>query len=453
MDGRTGRRQDDAIAPPALSAGLRSETTTRIHGRALVLARAAWILVTLVALALFAFSIAPFFEQLRTPSPHAITQGGQLTPSQARALAQLGLSSSFYAAYVVAFDVVVALAVAAIAIVIVWRRSDDWMVLFVSLTLLLIGIAGPPPLLALAERHPVWQILVASLRALTWACGIIFFYLFPDGRFVPRWTRWLAGIWIGYLLCGIIVPGLRPPRGFFTVEHWTDILRHVWFSAWLIGGLLAQVYRYRRVSRMILRQQTKWAVFGVAATALTLSGILLPVLFFPTLRQPGPAAMLYRLAAITSVLLALLVNPIAIAIAILRYRLFEIDVIINRALVYATLTATLALIYFGSVVVLQQGVQGVTGSISQLTVVVSTLMVAALFQPLRRRIQESIDHRFYRRKYDAARTLQAFSAKIRDEVDLNRLTDDLLAVVEETMQPAHVSLWLRDVPVRRQSEG
>ncbi len=145
---------------------------------------------------------------------------------------------------------------------------------------------------------------------------------------------------------------------------------------------------------------------------------------------------------------------IAMGNALLRHRLCDIDIIIRRTLVYSILTALLAGVYFGSVVLLQQLFRGFTGQGSnQLAVVMSTLAIAALFSPLRRRIQTTIDRRFYRRKYDATRTLQAFSAKIRDEVDLDTLTGDLLAVVEETMQPTHVSLWLRDLPTTRQTEG
>jgi hypothetical protein len=135
--------------------------------------------------------------------------------------------------------------------------------------------------------------------------------------------------------------------------------------------------------------------------------------------------------------------PIAAGIAILRYRLYDIDLIINRTLVYGVLTAALALVYVGSIVLLQGLFRALTGGTSQLAVVASTLAIAALFVPLRRRVHEFIDRRFYRRKYDVAKTLQAFNAKLRDDIDLDSVADDLVEVVKETMQPTHVSLWLR----------
>ncbi len=162
----------------------------------------------------------------------------------------------------------------------------------------------------------------------------------------------------------------------------------------------------------------------------------------PTLIQFGTP---YAFVFYTGILISMLLIPLSISVAILRHRLWDIDIVINRTLVYGTLTASLALVYFGGVAAAETIFRNLTGQEEQpqLIIVISALVIAALFNPLRRRIQSFIDRRFYRRKYDARKTLEAFSAKIRDEADLDALSDDLVGVVKETMQPTHVSLWLR----------
>jgi hypothetical protein len=193
----------------------------------------------------------------------------------------------------------------------------------------------------------------------------------------------------------------------------------------VIGAVASVVVRFRR-SRGIERQQMKWFVYAVA-----------PVLVMPIEDYlPG----IISSVALGAVLIGL---PAAIGVAVLRYRLYDIDVLINRTLVYGSLTALLVTVYVGSIVVLQAVFRSLTGQDSQLTIVASTLAIAALSNPLHRRIQAFVDRRFYRRKYDAAKTVAAFSARLRDETDLAELNEELLAVVRETMQPAHVSLWLR----------
>lgn len=185
------------------------------------------------------------------------------------------------------------------------------------------------------------------------------------------------------------------------------------------------VVRFRR-SRGIERQQMKWFLYAAA-----------PILLFPVLDHlPGPLS-----GVVFGVVL--IGMPTAIGIAVLKYRLYDIDVIINRTLVYGVLTASLAVVYLGGVVLLQALFRTLTGQESQFAVVASTLAIAALFGPLRRRVQELIDRRFYRRKYDAAKTLEDFSTRLRDETDLDWLEDNLVGVVRESMQPTHVSLWLR----------
>ncbi|HKF36176.1 MAG TPA: hypothetical protein VKB35_04690 [Ktedonobacteraceae bacterium] len=181
--------------------------------------------------------------------------------------------------------------------------------------------------------------------------------------------------------------------------------------------------------------------------AIALLGfLLLGYLLGPVVRLfiPLPSlGLLPVIIAVTTIYLVLLLIPLSIAIAILRYRLWDIDILINRTLVYGGLSGTLLAVYAGCILGLQALLRGLFHQTSDLAIVVSTLFIAALFQPLRKGIQATIDRRFFRRKYDAARTIEAFSATLRGEVDLNQVCEDLLAVVQETMQPAHISLWLR----------
>jgi len=197
----------------------------------------------------------------------------------------------------------------------------------------------------------------------------------------------------------------------------------------------------------VQRQQTKWVVFGLAIALIGFLALtFLTPLLFPT-TQPLSFSVPAFLAASYGVMLLV---PISLAIAILRHQLFDIDLLINRTLVYGSLTAILTGVYFLGVVGVQALIQAITGiqKESPLAIVASTLVVAALFQPLRRRLQRGIDRRFYRRRYDTARTLERLAATLRQEVDIQTLTDQLLRVVKDTMQPAHLSLWLRPTEQR-----
>jgi divalent metal cation (Fe/Co/Zn/Cd) transporter len=214
---------------------------------------------------------------------------------------------------------------------------------------------------------------------------------------------------------------------------------------------VVQLYRYRRVSSPIERQQTKWVVFGIAVPTTVFVGGSVLYLIFPALAEPSsPYGAPYQLAlAAVNTCLPLFI-PLSFGFAMLRYRLWEIDVLINRTLVYSMLTVILAGVYVGLVIGLQALLRGIISQDNSVAIVISTLAIAALFQPLRQRLQKLIDRRFYRSKYDAARTVAAFNATLRQEVDLDQLREHLLAVVQETMQPAHVSLWLRQPERPRQ---
>jgi len=232
------------------------------------------------------------------------------------------------------------------------------------------------------------------------------------------------------------------PIGFLP-ETWFEPILVPWavgLATMTVAGLAAVVLRYRQGSE-VERQQIKWLVFGCAVFAAVYGPSLWLV-------WEGNSGRDWGFDRVWNVLFtgALMAMPVSIAIAILRYRLWDIDVIIRRTLVYSALSAVLALVYFGSVVVLQTILRGLTGDEAPLVIVLSTLLIAALFVPVRRRVQGLIDRRFYRRKYDAARVLTAFGANLRDETDLGRLSARLAGVVEETMQPESVGLWLRKGP-------
>ena len=257
--------------------------------------------------------------------------------------------------------------------------------------------------------------------------------LFPTGRLPSR--RWRPLAWIstaaGAALLSLVIFFENPDQVGGAVSIAAFVVVSVIFTAILLSAL-SIVVRYRRASGAE-RQQLKWFALAAVLIGFATAGHLL---FLDVLL---PEAFLNLLDAATITCLY-----VAVGIAILRYRLYDIDIIINRTLVYGTLTATLVLVYFGSVVGLQYILRALTGQESQLAIVASTLTIAALFNPLHRRIQTSIDRLFYRRKYDAAKTLDEFSSKLRDETDLDALNSDLVKVVRDTIQPEHVSLWLRE---------
>jgi hypothetical protein len=286
--------------------------------------------------------------------------------------------------------------------------------------------------------------------------GVQVFYLllFPTGRLPSRRWRWLAWLTVAYILAGVLTaafsPGahfgsLGPIRNPFGIEGLTQFYKAVLYPmspALVIAAAFSLFVRLRRAVG-VERQQLKWLAYAAAGFAL---GVIVVVIHsaIDTPRWYDWSANAIFVTVTPGV-------PIAIGIAILRYRLYEIDVIINRTLVYGSLTAVLVALYFGGVATTQAILQALTGreELPQLVVVASTLVIAALFNPLRRRVQNLVDRSFYRRKYDAAKTLETFSAKLRDETDLNSLNSDLLSVVRDTMQPEHVSLWLRPEVVRR----
>ena len=287
--------------------------------------------------------------------------------------------------------------------------------------------------------------------------GTYVFLLFPDGRLPSRRWRplaWLCGAVIGFVSFGFAFsPG--PLEGLGGVQNPIVLLRPwmmpvFWVSLPLLplcmlASALSLVLRYRH-SGGEERQQIKWLAFAALIVGATyLSALVAGIFFVPTLVSGGDKTPVWYSLLLGFMLMSFAGVPIAIGFAVLKYRLYDIDVVINRALVYGSLTAMLVALYFGGVATTQAIFRALTGQEQQpqLTVVVSTLVIAALFNPLRRRLQALVDRRFYRSKYDAAKTLASFSSRLREETDLDSLSDEVLGVVRETMQPEHASLWLR----------
>ena len=281
--------------------------------------------------------------------------------------------------------------------------------------------------------------------------------LFPDGR-LPS-ARWRP---VGWVFAVVIVGGaamvaLSPgplsgfepignPFGVEGVPNFTALVEALVYTLTLVA--VVSVFARLKRSRGVQRQQVKW--FAYAASILATSAAL------TYLVSEATGAGWVRWVSFVPAMVGFVGMPVAVGIAVLRYHLYNIDLLINRTLVYGTLTVTLALVYFGGVATTEAILRALTGQEEQpqLAVVVSTLVIAALFNPLRSRIQSFIDRRFYRRKYDASKTLEAFSAKLRDETDLDALNAELVGVVRETMQPAHVSLWLRpDTPPKEDEQA
>jgi len=393
----------------------------------MALAYVALPLAMLVGIALAVWVLAQQYSELAHPPEGLNTQ-----------LAQAGLAPGLYAGIAVALEAITALGFLLVAAVIAWRRAQDWMALFVALMLTAFGAAIPGTCYALTVLRPIWSVPGGPLQALGWLLLLPFACLFPDGRFVPSWSRFVLPFWVAWVVIFFSWAGA------FT--EGTPVLFALTFLVWaggLLAGVLAQVYRYRAVSTIVQQQQTKWVVLGFALAIPGLGVAVIPHIAALTLRQPVIGGVVFQLISLAIFCAAALLIPLALGVAILRHQLWDIDLLISRTLVYGLLTSLLAAIYASSIAILQLIVRAITGQTSDVVIVVSTLGTAALVQPLRERVRSAIASRFYRRQYDAARTIAIFGETLRHEVNLGSLTDTLVRITERTMQPTHISLWLR----------
>jgi hypothetical protein len=345
------------------------------------------------------------------------------------------LSIQAFSVYLVSLRYLAAAVFFSAAGVIYWRCRGDWVAVLFSIFLILIPLsfnlgANVESISPTNPRGLLLTQLGSLLILVLWTCFGILLFVFPDGRFIPPWTRWLAifGVSLSLLDAILLIP----------IQDWDEnwlgfALLAAGVIILLASGVYSQIHRYRAVSSPSQRQQTKLVLIGLLAYFQWEAGPW----WWSWKGSEAPWVILTRVHL--DILFPLLL-PLAVVFSILRFRLWDIDVLIRRTLIYGAVTGTLALVYAASVIVLQR----VFSPQSQVAVVLSTLAIAALFNPLRRRIQRDIDRRFYRRKYNAETILATFSATVRDEVDLDRLSDGLLRALAETMQPTNLSLWLKD---------
>ena len=410
-----------ALKIAAARSGPRKEPE-RLRDTWLLAARAVWVAIVVLALVRFAVAVPSYYAQLSEPTEVVRT-----------GLAQLGISPDSYATFRISLAVLVVLVYYTVAVAIFWRKSDYRVALFVSLFLTTFGVNASFLLTDLAGANPTWGWLFRIPEYAGWVCVSLFFYLFPDGRFTPRWTRALA-----MLIAILQVPLTFIPDSSLSQEAWWDLLLQVVFLGIWSSGLFAQIYRYRHVSDTVQRQQTKWVVFGTVATVFGIVGLVLPGVVSPPLTSLGSPYAL-TLAAVGSV--PLLFIPLTIGIAILRHHLWDIDVIINRTLVYGALTASIVGIYI--LIVGYLGAVFRTNGNLAISLIAATL-VAVFFQPLRERLQRSVNLLMYGERDEPYAVLSRLGRRLEGTLVPEAVLPAIVENVARALRLPHAAIWLVD---------
>jgi hypothetical protein len=394
-------------------------------------ARAAWIVLACAVILLNWYGLFLIIRMTATACNFEPCYSYyQITPRSLAELQAAGMNVGFVIAVRLASSLFSVLAWTMVGLVLFWRRSAEKPVYFVSLMLITLGSAAFGPMAAVDEMNvPVLQDL-AQIILVIGQISFVFLYIFPDGRFYPSWTRVLALIWTAAWVPALFSRAYNPFDSF---------LQPVIFTLFIASVIAAQGLRFRSITDPLLRQQVKWVIYS---TILAFSFFLIYLTVIGLL-DPNNEKILF--ATLAELVLAVVMGgiPLSMGIAMLRYRLWDIDFLIRRTLGYAVVTLVLAGIYAAVVIVLQTLLRGLIGQESQTAVTVSTLAIATLFHPLRVRVQQIIDRRFYRARYDAQQILESFNAASRSEVNLENLSSQLLNAADETMQPVTVSLWLK----------
>jgi signal transduction histidine kinase len=381
-----------------------------------------------IAVGLFVAGLPALYEDYRTlsiyPGERAIAREN---------LAQLGISLDLYAAYLLSLVIILAVVWCTFAALLFWRRSDDRMALFVALMFVLLGTTFASDIKGseLPILQSVGNWLISVLEFLAIASLLVFFYLFPNGRFVPRWTRWLA-----VLVVTLLVLFSFLPSWISRLDQWPGSVYVLFYGCWFLTALFAQVYRYRRVSTPVERQQTKLVIFSFAAAFVVNLGVVAVKLIFPNLHS---GTLLHTISN-TVVWLLFLLAPLSIGIAILRYRLWDIDVIINRTLVYGALSASVvglyALLVGGLGSLLPVGSDFVTS-------LVAAGLIAVLFAPLRGRLQRGVNHLMYGERDEPYTVLSRLGRRLETTLVPEAALETVTEVVAQALKLPYAAIELR----------
>ena len=410
-----------------------SEADTPLRGYQLMLARTAWVVITATALALWVVTIPPGYTQFLTVCTQAVCQNQQATPELVRALHSAGLSLQFYALYLMTLAAVVVLTFCVLGAIIAWRRSRDWMALLVSLTLVIIGTAFFTNYQQLAAALPLTRVPGDLFQFLLNTLPFLVGYLFPSGRFVPRWTGLLALLVVLFAGGSIIFP-----TSLFNSDTWPGPLGLVAQIVVLGTILFTQIYRYLRVSTPVQRQQTKWVVFGITVLIVYFIALTIFSTLNPSLTQANSLGVLFVEA---SFFLAVIIVPLALAFSILRYRLWDIDLLINRTLVYGLLTALVIGMY-----VLVVGYLGAAFRTNGNLVIslIATGFVAVLFQPLRGLLQRGVNRLLYGLRDEPYVVLASLGQRLKTTLDSDAVLSTIVATVREALKLSYAAIEVQE---------
>lgn len=425
---------DHAIGRERPRSRPRSITPALLEGRALTVARLAWLLIATLSVSLFVAAVPFHYRQLLTACVREGCHAWQLSAQSHLALQALGLSSSIYAMYAIALASVQALAYCAAAVLIFWRRSNEWMALLAALWLVTFGTMAHAPE-ALAVSQPLLRPLIGFLSELGWAyLPPLFLLTFPDGRFIPRWTRWLFGAFLMAGFIGSVLEVYLPDLAQGPGE------RVLWFSM-ILTGIGTQLYRYGRVSDTAQRQQTKWVVFGlvVATLSIALWAVFLQPL--PLLSEPGLPTLAGKLLEMSIVNGVLVLVALTIGYSILRYRLWDIDIIIKRALIWGALSG----IVIGVYVLIVGGLGALFQSRgSFLPSMLATGVIALLFHPLRQRVQRGVNRLMYGERDEPNAVLSRLGRRLEGTLASEAVLPTIVETVAQALRLPYVAITLNE---------